>query len=696
LLHSIPLLPALSRGAELPFCHASVRVFCGLHFCSFMNRRFLLPLVVAIFCAGFVARAEVVEVPLSAILNIRQADNEHARPALDQNARNEPLRIANQEFAKGIGTEVDTRIAIDLGGTIRFTALAGIDNASPEDVTVLFEIFADGQSVWRREIRRGDAPRALDLDMRGRKQLVLVTADLGNAYSRSLANWAEATLLVEGDQPNSVLPAPVVETPMILTPPPPAEPRLNGARVFGVRPGHPFLFQIPATGDRPMRFAAPGLPTGLVLNPATGRITGTIGQTGTHVVTLRATNARGADEKTLRIVVGESIALTPPMGWNSWNSWAGAVDQEKVLASARAMAATGLIQHGWSYLNIDDTWQGGRAGPHRALQPNEKFPDIKKLCDEIHALGLKVGIYSTPWVTSYANHAGGSAENPEGLWSKPQVKKTPNKKILPWAIGPYSFAVADAKQWAEWGIDYLKYDWNPIEVPETTEMSAALRASGRDIVFSLSNSASFAGASAWARLAHAWRTTADIRDSWGSLRGIGFSQEKWRAFAGPGHWNDPDMLVVGNVGWGPKLHPSRLTPNEQYTHISLWCLLSAPLLIGCPIDQADAFTLSLLTNDEVLAINQDELGRQAEQLVVDGRRQVWLKELSDGSRAVGLFNLAQSAQDISVTWQQLGLSGPQRVRDLWRQQDLGIQPEQFTASVPRHGVVLVRLEQEKK
>jgi alpha-galactosidase len=445
-----------------------------------------------------------------------------------------------------------------------------------------------------------------------------------------------------------------------------------------------------------MNFVATGLPTGLALDPATGCITGTLAEPGTHRVGLRATNARGADEKSFRIVVGETIALTPPMGWNSWNSWAGAVDQEKVLASARAMAATGLIQHGWSYLNIDDTWQGERSGPTRALQPNEKFPDIKKLCDEIHALGLKVGIYSTPWVTSYANHAGGSAENPEGTWSKPKVKKTPNKKILPWAIGRYSFAAADAKQWAEWGIDYLKYDWNPIETPETTEMAEALRASGRDIVFSLSNSAPFAGAADWARLANAWRTTGDIRDAWGSLRGIGFSQEKWRAFAGPGHWNDPDMLVVGNVGWGPKLHASRLTPNEQYTHISLWCLLSAPLLIGCPIDQADAFTLSLLSNDEVLAVNQDALGRQAAQLVVDGRRQIWMKELVDGSHAVGLFNLAQTAQDVSVTWQQLGLNGPQRVRDLWRQQDLGVQPEKFTASVPRHGVVLIRVWTEKE
>jgi alpha-galactosidase len=171
----------------------------------------------------------------------------------------------------------------------------------------------------------------------------------------------------------------------------------------------------------------------------------------------------------------------------------------------------------------------------------------------------------------------------------------------------------------------------------------------------------------------------------------GFSQDKWRPSAGPGHWNDPDMLVVGNLGWGPKLHASHLTPNEQYTHISLWCLLASPLLIGCPIEQMDAFTLSLLSNDEVLAIDQDELGRQARQVSVEGDRQIWAKPLADGSRAVGLFNLGENPQEVSVTWSQLDLAGPQQVRDLWRQHDLGAKDGSFTAMVPRHGVVLVRV-----
>src|SRR5581483_5266440 len=205
-----------------------------------------------------------------------------------------------------------------------------------------------------------------------------------------------------------------------------------------------------------------------------------------------------------------------------------------------------------------------------------------------------------------------------------------NKKIPPWAVGQYHFATNDAKQWADWGFDYLKYDWNPIEVPQVEEMDNALKDSGRDFVLSLSNSAPFAGAADWARLANAWRTTGDIRDNWRSMTNNGFSQDKWAPFAGPGHWNDPDMLVVGDVGWGPKLHPTQLTPDEQYTHITLWCMLASPLLIGCDMTHLDDFTLSLLSNDEVLAVDQDPLGKQAAQTVVDGRRQIWVKELADG------------------------------------------------------------------
>jgi len=477
----------------------------------------------------------------------------------------------------------------------------------------------------------------------------------------------------------------------IRTPKPPATPRINGPSVFGVRPGSPLLYRIPATGDRPMEFSVDGLPAGLEVDSRTGQITGSLDKPGEHIVTLRAKNALGESLRKFRIVVGEQIALTPPMGWNSWNCWGSKVDAEKVLQSARAMASSGLINHGWTYINIDDAWQGKRGGPFNAIQGNEKFPDMKWLCDQIHGLGLKVGIYSTPWTTSYANYIGGSAENPDGTWAPPTIPKKGNvsKKILPWAIGKYSFAKNDAKQWAVWGIDYLKYDWNPNELPETKEMYDALRASGRDVVMSLSNSTPFQNIGDLCKLANCWRITGDIRDNWKSMSSKGFGQDKWLPYQSPGHWNDPDMLVVGYVGWG-KPHPTGLTPDEQYTHISIWCLVSAPLLLGCDMEKLDEFTLNLLTNDEVLAVNQDSLGKQATCVSTEGELRVYAKDLEDGSKVVGLFNLGDKEATVTAKWSDLKLSGKLNVRDLWRQKDLGQFDGQFQAVVSPHGAELVK------
>jgi alpha-galactosidase len=443
-----------------------------------------------------------------------------------------------------------------------------------------------------------------------------------------------------------------------------------------------------------MKFAVENLPAGLQLDAATGRITGALAKAGEFKVTLKATNTKGEGAKPFRIVCGEKICLTPPLGWNSWNCWAEAVDQDKVLRSARAMAASGLINHGWTYINIDDTWQGTRGGPLNALQPNAKFPDMKKLCDEIHTLGLKAGIYSTPWITSYGRHCGGASDDPNGSWTNLLA----DPKF--WKHGKHSFATNDAKQWAAWGFDYLKYDWCPNDVPHVREMAEALRATERDIVYSLSNTAPFDHAADWARWANCWRTTGDIRDVWGasehhwswSLSEIGFSQDRWAPFGGPGHWNDPDMLVVGHVGWGPNLHLTHLTPDEQYSHISLWCLLSAPLLIGCDMEKLDAFTVSLLGNDEVLALDQDALGKPAVRAATIGPVDIFLKELEDGGRALGFFN--RDSQEFAADFTKLGLlglGGKRHVRDLWRQQDLPDCDGTITVKVPAHGVMLLKL-----
>jgi alpha-galactosidase len=493
---------------------------------------------------------------------------------------------------------------------------------------------------------------------------------------------------------SSVQPA-AGELPASLTPGAPAAPRINGASVFGVRPNSAFLYTIPATGERPLEFSMENLPKGLRLDAKTGRITGKLSGKGEYQTVLRATNGKGTADKKFRIVVGEKIALTPPLGWNSWNCWAAAVDQEKVLRSARAMAASGLANHGWTYVNIDDTWQGQRGGPYQAIQPNDKFPDMKGLCTAIHDLGLKAGIYSTPWITSYAKYLGGSSDDPKGAWGK----EFADEKY--WKLGKHYFAENDARQWAEWGFDYVKFDWNPNDVAHTAAMGGALRKTRRDIVFSLSNAAPFDHAADWARLANCWRTTGDIFDGWAEnpeadwnfgISEIAYSQDRWTPYAGPGHWNDPDMLVVGDVGWGPALHASRLTPDEQYTHISMWCLLSAPLLIGCDLERLDPFTLGLLSNDEVLALDQDALGKQAVRVATLGPVDVFMKELEDGSRALGFFNRSQEVENINfMKLSYIGLGGTQHVRDLWRQTDLPDAKGTLKLRLPPHGVLLLKL-----
>ena len=505
--------------------------------------------------------------------------------------------------------------------------------------------------------------------------------------------------------------------PYILTPPAPATPRINGPDVFGVRPGSPFLYTIPATGDRPMTFSAKSLPSGLKVDSKTGRITGAVKKKGETVVTLTAKNKLGTSQKKFRIVVGDQISLTPPMGWNSWNCFASAVSEDRVKSAADAMVKSGLINHGWTYINVDDYWQNhqqnGRQpppsdliGPFRdtngIIVPNSRFPDMKGMADYIHSLGLKAGLYSSPgpWT------CGGCA----GSWQHEEQ---------------------DAQAYAAWGFDYLKYDWcsygggaivsaartndayiaftNTFSVPAVGALTRStadaifpyevmgkyLRAQNRDIVFSLCQ---YGNANVWqwggSVDGNCWRITGDITDTWRSMSANGFNKDRTAPFSKPGNWNDPDMLVVGQVGWG-RLHPSRLTPDEQYTHISLWCLLSSPLLIGCDMTKFDDFTLNLLENDEVLALDQDSLGMQATNAITDGDLRVYVKELSDGGRALGFFNLGAAPLELNFDkLASLGLTGKQHVRDLWRQQnlpDVNAATGTLKMTLPVHGVMLYKL-----
>ncbi len=489
----------------------------------------------------------------------------------------------------------------------------------------------------------------------------------------------------------------------ILTPPAPDTPRINGPKVYGARPGADFLFRIPTTGLRPMTWTAEGLPKGLSLNRETGIITGRARKAGSYRVILRAENALGTDRRELRIEIGDKIALTPPMGWNSWNCWGNTVTQELVLASAKAMIEKGLADYGWTYVNIDDGWQGIRGGKYNAIQPNRKFPDMKGLAGFLHQQGLKLGIYSAPWVSTYASHIGSSCDDPDGkYWWVEQglvdsVYKLDRSKLGKEEIrnfGKYSFARQDALQWADWGVDYLKYDWNLNDTWWMKDMHDAIAATGRDIVYSISNKARVSLGPALSRYAECWRTSTDIRDTWESISSIGFgAQDRWAGYKEPGHWPDADMLVVGKVGWGRKIHWTKLTPDEQYTHITLWSILASPMLIGCDMAELDDFTLSLLCNSEVIDVNQDPLGLQGVKQDSDENGAIYVKPLEDGSLAVALFNYTETPRKMGFICHKLGLIGEQTIRDLWRQRDIAkvAQKEPWETEVAPHGTVFLRI-----
>jgi hypothetical protein len=464
--------------------------------------------------------------------------------------------------------------------------------------------------------------------------------------------------------------------PYLLTPPEPLQPRINGAQVVGVRAGTPFMFRIAASGKRPLQFSAANLPAGLSLDAASGIISGSpnVGN-GDYRVQLRVENAQGSARRELTIRIGAGLSLTPPMGWNSWNVHGLGVTDQQVRAAALAMVTTGLADHGWTYVNVDDGWQAEKRDAAGVLRGNAKFPDMAGLGGFVHAQGLKFGIYSSPGPLTCGRY-----------------------------LGSQNFERQDAATYAGWGVDYLKYDqcsYSELLTPDSTLedfqrpyrlMGAALQAQTRDILYSLCQ---YGEREVWtwgkSVGGHSWRVSGDIEDTWQSVLETGFKAVPAMAAVAPGAWADPDMLVVGRVGWGGALHASRLTPDEQYSHISLWSLQSAPLLLGNDLTTLDPLTRNLLTNDEVLAVNQDSSGRPARRVLDLDSWQIWVKELADGNLAIGVFNLSTGIRVWNADLSSAGVPPGTALRDLWRQRDLGRKPSAAALTIPAHGVLLMRV-----
>lgn len=591
------------------------------------------------------------------------------------------LSIAGKKYVHGVGAHAASEMSIDLKGiATRFISDVGVDDETKGHGSVIFQIWVDGKKVTDSGIVRGGEPaRAIEADLSHAKKLKLVVTDAGDNLDNDHADWAGAIIYLEA----GVTERPIAtslglnEPQLVIASGTPCEPQIHGPRVVGTSPGRPFVFLIPATGQGPLTFSAANLPQGLAVDSKTGIISGTVKCEGRFEATLIVRSPQCAALRPLTIVSGShKLAQTPPMGWNSWNVWGCSVDDAKIRAAADAMVASGLAAHGFQYINIDDCWQGERDA-RGVIQTNARFPDMKGLAAYVHSKGMRFGLYSSPGPKTCGGYT-----------------------------GSYQHEVQDARTWAEWGVDYVKYDWCsygeiagkdpgiPALQKPYRELRAALDDCSRDIVLSFCQ---YGMGDVWKWGSQVggnlWRTGGDINDSWASLDRIGFSQDKSAPYAEPGHWNDPDMLVVGKVGWGPTLHATHLTRNEQITHITLWSLLAAPLLIGCDMSDMNKLTLDLLSNDEVLDVDQDPLGKAATLKARDGETQVWSRPLFDHTLAVGLFNRGRKTATVETRWSDLGLTGPQPIRDLWQHKDLGTFSGEFAVDVPRHGARLLRIGQ---
>lgn len=690
-----------------------------------MLRRRLSPIRLCVL-AGItmaVADAACSAAELVMLSNLNFDNQPKANAKSNASADGNTFSINGEKYQLGIGVKAPSKIVIDLKrGADRFMAKVGLDD-EVQDTSAQIAVSGDDRRLWPAaqasigrgrgqfapSVSAGTPAQEIDIDVKGVRVLVLEVSRPGggrgapNAAAGAVGhvNWVNAALIVNGDKPE--VPKTAEEEKIVLTPKEAETPRINCPRIFGVRPGHPFLFTVATTGKRPMEFSAEGLPFGLALNPTTGFITGKTDAKGEHLVKLHAKNSLGTTDSTLKIVVGDTICLTPALGWNSWNCFGPQVTSQNVMSAADAMVDCGLMNHGWTYVNVDDFWensprnsdprlQGSARAEDGTINSNARFPSMKALSDYIHSKGLKAGLYSSPGPTT----CGG-------------------------CYASYQHEEQDVKSWADWGFDYIKYDWCSYgNTPEgrggsgTSPREVAMRPykllgdllakADRDLVFSLCQ---YGNQNVWEWGAdvggNSWRTTGDITDTWQSLTGIWDSQTERNGQAtnmadraGPGHFNDADMMIVGmvSVGSGRNFHPTNLTPNEQYTHVSAWILMACPMLIGCDMTKFDDFTLGLLTNDEVLAVNQDALGKAGRRKIdklKGGGFEVWTKELEDGSKAVGIFNRSELEGTYQLKFSDIDLAAKQSVRDLWRQKELGQFLDQFETTVPRHGVVLVRL-----
>jgi alpha-galactosidase len=614
-------------------------------------------------------------------LDINKIEQGKSRP--QQIGEHAHISINNRRYLNGFHSRTESNLYLEMDGKVkRFIAEVGVEDRStihredPVDKRTSyaeFFVIGDGNILWESgTMKYGEDSKPIDVNLLGVKTLLLkAVGGPGNTH----VSWANGLFYYSGECPRTVWSPEkleviksseeFVENLNMKYP----EPRINGTMVVGIRPNTPFYYPVAVTGMRPVTIEAGGLPEGLKLDKNTGIITGIPVKAGDYEVELRAENNHGKAQRTLKISVGDKLALTPPMGYLSWNVVEGLVSETFFKELADAFVNFGFRDVGYQYINIDDCWQGIRDSCGRITADPVRFPHGMKLVgDYLHDKGLKFGIYSTPGPITCAGFP-----------------------------GTMNFEELDVETWVSWGVDYLKHDGCSTPPDRRWElyslMGRLLEKSGRSIVYSGSGKKE-AGS-------QLWRIGGDLRDQWSGISnhvGIIQSFETAQKRAGehePGGWNDPDMLVVGIRGKGASgndlTDESGCSNTEYRSHMSLWALMSAPLFITVDVRQIDPVSLEILTNPEVIDVNQDPLGRFPVRVGEENEQEVWVKDMEDGSKTVALFNKGSEEQEITVNWEDLELKGNCFVRDLWQRENIGEFKDSFASPVPSHGVVLIRV-----
>lgn len=467
------------------------------------------------------------------------------------------------------------------------------------------------------------------------------------------------------------------------------KPKINIAECIGASPRKPILTKIPVMGERPIKYEANNLPKGLTLE--NGIIKGTVEKEGNYEVTVVCENKLGRDEKKIVFEIKENaLQLTPLMGFTSWNAFAFQVTQEDMERTAQKISETGISEYGYNFINTDSGWQGEYGGKFDAVMPNEKFPDMKGMCDRLHEMGFKCGIYSTPMINAFGCAMDYKPLPPGCTQGEPDVRFADERG----GIGVIRKEQNNALQWEEWGFDYLKYDWRPCDPYNAELMRKELAALSRDFVYCVSVRARAEYHTYWEKYCNSYRCNPDSLGTWDNLLEIYRTYFEFIDYINKGHYFDLDMLETGRCGlfefFGFYNDPAYgFSEDEQLVAYSMRAFLSSPIQLSCKLDDISEFEMSMYCNEEVIAINQDCGFNTAKpcQIIEDGKKiiHVFRKKLKNGDVAYSIFNLGETGENVIVY-----LDDTSFVRDVWAKKDLGLN-NKISVSMQPHTVRMFRV-----